>query len=85
MNKKLDYEKLCTKRALNSQKDNYMHTSGTRISNFIIGAILFSVSLIIWIGGKELYGSDATLLWASGILTVYAIYPLVDAFRGIKK
>ena len=40
----------------------------------LVGAIImFWFALIILIIGRNLYGADASLLWASGILTMFGI------------
>ena len=54
------------------------------ISGFVLGWLMFSAGMIILFQGMELY-DDASLLWASGILTYLGIQGIVNfvaaAFR----
>lgn len=64
---------------------NEKPSNSERIANFILGAFLAGFSLVVLFAGRIKYGSDATLLWASGILLLISLYPLVDSFKGVLK
>lgn len=51
-----------------------------RISNLIIGFVMFGGSLVLWLQGRIDCGKDATLIFAAGVLLFLSLYPLLDAF-----
>lgn len=56
-------------------------TSRLNIIGIITGGIIFSVSFMVLIVGREIYGSDAALLWGMGLVTYPALGMIVNVIK----
>lgn len=50
------------------------------IFTFILAMFLFSFGMIFLYAGRHIYGSDAGVLWASGIITYLGLKGFAEVF-----